>query len=202
MNYLAHIYLSGKNKTLQIGNFMGDAVKGKKYLNFDSDLQKGILLHRQIDSFTDQHPLVKQSKKRLHPRYGHYRGVLIDIFYDHFLAINWSTYSNTSLNNFIADFYVTLENNHEKLPKKTKLIAPKLIAYNWLEKYEKIEGISRTLHGMKKRIKHDIPIHLGTEDLEAHYDDFNADFNSFFPLLIEHSKNTLKILDKQYEQSN
>ncbi len=202
MNYLAHIYLSGENKAIQIGNFMGDAVKGKKYLDFDIDLQKGILLHRQIDSFTDQHPIVRLSKKRLHPRYGHYRGVLIDIFYDHLLAINWSDYSTVSLSSFIADFYITLEKKYDDLPEKTKLIAPKLIAYNWLEKYEHIEGIARTLQSMEKRIKHNIPLHISIEDLEAHYDDFNTDFNSFFPLLIEHSKNTLTILDKQYEQAN
>ena len=88
MNYLAHIYLSGDRELIRIGNFIADHIKGKKYQAFSQGIQKGILLHRQIDSFTDNHEIVRKSKRRLHERYGLYRGVIIDIFYDHYLAKN------------------------------------------------------------------------------------------------------------------
>jgi len=201
MNYLAHIFLSGENNDVQIGNFMGDAVKGKKYLDYNNDLQKGILLHRQIDSFTDQHPIVSRSKKRLHSKYGHYKGVLIDIFYDHYLAINWSNYSTDSLESFIAKFYLNLTKRQHLLPAKTRIIAPKLIAYNWLDKYKTIDGISRTLSGMEKRIKHDIPLRLGTEDLIENFNSLEKDFMEFFPLLQAHATHVQQSLDIQYEKT-
>ena len=85
MNYLAHVYLSGANDLIKVGNFMADSVKGSQYLNYEKELQHGILLHRHIDSYTDAHPIYRQSKHRLHEKYGHYSGVIMDILYDHFL---------------------------------------------------------------------------------------------------------------------
>lgn len=202
MNYLAHIYLSGENIDIQIGNFMGDAVKGEKYEDYAVDLKKGILLHRQIDSFTDQHPITSQSKKRLHPRYGHYKGVLIDIFFDYFLAKNWSKYSDIAFNDYISNFYVELQKKQSFLPVKVQVMTPLLIAHDWLSKYDNLEGIARVLNGMKNRIKHDIPLHKGIEDLIENYEQFEQDFNAFFPLIKEHSENILKELNKRYEASN
>ena len=92
MNFLAHIYVSGDNDLVKIGNFMADSIRGHSYDVYPMEIQKGILLHRSIDSFTDMHPIYRQSKHRLHEKYGHYSGVIMDIFYDHFLAKNWKTY--------------------------------------------------------------------------------------------------------------
>jgi len=88
MNFLAHIYLSGQDELIKIGNFMADTVKGKNYQNYPKKLKIGILLHRFIDSYTDSHVVFRQTTKRLHPNYGHYSGVLADMFYDHFLCKN------------------------------------------------------------------------------------------------------------------
>ena len=84
MNFLAHIYLSGEDTPLMIGNFIGDFVKGNEYKNFPADIQNGVLLHREIDSYTDSHEIVLESKKRLREKYRHYSGVITDIFYDHY----------------------------------------------------------------------------------------------------------------------
>ena len=96
MNFLAHIYLSGNNDLLKIGNFMADSIRGNSYENYPEEIKKGILLHRSIDSFTDMHPVYRKSKHRLHEKYGHYSGVIMDIFYDHFLAKNWANCSRRS----------------------------------------------------------------------------------------------------------
>lgn len=199
MNYLAHIYLSGDNTDIQIGNFIGDAIKGKDFQNYPLNILKGILLHRQIDSFTDMHPIVQRSKKRLHPRYGHYAGVLIDILYDYFLSVNWSHYSDVPIDDFIKGFYKNLQNNQSKLPTEIQQISTKLISYDWFSKYQSMSGIAIVLYGMEKRIKHNIPLHKGIFDLKKNHQALEKDFNEFFPLLITHSKNTLQALEKQYE---
>ena len=93
MNFRAHIYLSGENEPLKIGNFIADSIRGNSYLDYPEDLKNGILLHRYIDTFTDAHPIYRKSKHRLHEKYGHYSGVIMDIVYDHFLAKNWNKYS-------------------------------------------------------------------------------------------------------------
>ncbi len=200
MNYLAHIFLSGSNSDIQIGNFFGDVIKGKDYQNYPLNILKGILLHRQIDSFTDIHPIVHRSKKRLHPRYGHYAGIIIDILYDYFLSVNWSKYSKTPLDDFIKSFYTNLHTNREALPEDIRSTSSKLITYNWLTKYQSMEGIALVLNGMEKRIKHDIPLHMGIVDLKEKHQALEKDFNEFFPLLIAHSKNTLLTLNDQYEE--
>jgi acyl carrier protein phosphodiesterase len=92
MNFLAHIYLSGDNDLLKIGNFMADSIRGNQYLQYPDEIKKGILLHRFIDTFTDAHLIYRKSKHRLHEKYGHYSGVIMDIVYDHFLAKNWNHY--------------------------------------------------------------------------------------------------------------
>ncbi len=98
MNFLAHLYLSPDNTEIIIGNFIADHIVGNKFQQYSDAIQKGIMLHREIDTYTDAHAIVRRSKRRLNERYRHYNGVIIDIFYDHFLAVNWNTYSNIPLN--------------------------------------------------------------------------------------------------------
>ena len=105
MNFLAHIYLSGTDEGVKIGNFMADSIRGRQYESYPKAIMKGILLHRAIDSFTDNHPIYRKSKHRLHEKYGHYSGVIMDIVYDHFLAKNWASYSDELLENYAQNFY-------------------------------------------------------------------------------------------------
>ena len=183
MNYLAHIYLSGNHDFLSIGNFIADSVKGKKYKNYPLEIQKGIVLHRQIDSFTDSNPIVKISKNRLHKRYRHYDGVIIDILYDHYLAKNWSDYCNVSLDKYVRNFYNLLQKNYAVLPEGIQKIMPYMIEGNWIYNYRTIEGIDKVLHGMNKRTKNKSQMHLAIEDLKLHYTDFENDFTLFFEKL-------------------
>ena len=113
MNYLAHILLSGDSEDVILGNFMADKVKGRQYLNYGRGVQIGILLHREIDSYTDSHPVFLQGKRRLFGTYRHYSSVILDMFYDHFLAANWSAYSDVPLPDFTAEFYELLRRRQE-----------------------------------------------------------------------------------------
>ncbi len=191
MNYLAHIYLSGEDNQVIIGNFVADGIKGKRYNKFPPAIAKGILLHRGIDSFTDAHPTVHQSTARLHKNYSHYSGVIVDILYDHFLAKNWSKYSDQPLDEYIQDFYELLHNNFEILPTRIQKMMPYMIADNWLLSYATIEGIGNILAQMNIRTKGVSKMNLAVAELEEYYDEFEAEFTSFFEELITFSKNKL-----------
>jgi acyl carrier protein phosphodiesterase len=194
MNFLAHIYLSGNNDLVKLGNFSADGIHGKKYLKFPSDMQKGILLHRSIDFFTDSHPIFKKSTKRLHANYGHYSGVIVDMFYDHFLAKYWNNYSSIPLPEYIEDFYKLLEEHYDILPSRMQKMMPTMIRYNWLLSYATIEGLQQILYQMNHRTKNRSKMHLAIKELEIYYEEFKTEFTLFFAELIEFSKNKLASL--------
>ena len=185
MNYLAHAYLSGKDEGILVGNFIADAVKGKTMNDFSDDVRRGIILHRFIDEFTDSHSLHKASRAKLHQRYGHYSGVIVDIYYDHFLAKNWQDYSNITLAEYTAWLYQSLEKNMAILPDRIKYMLQYMIPQNWLLNYAHLEGISRVLGGMASRAKFNSQMEHGVEELEIHYDEFEMEFSQFFPQLKE-----------------
>ncbi len=185
MNFLAHLYLSKSDKNILIGNFIADAVKGKKFKDYPNKIQTGILLHREIDTFTDAHPIVRKSKRRLHERYRHYDGVIIDILYDHFLAKNWHNYSEIPLEIYAESVYSFLHENRSSFPTKIQNALPYMIEYNWLVAYASTEGIKQVLKGMNKRTKGVSQMDLAIEDLIEHYTEFETDFTLFFKELIE-----------------
>lgn len=181
MNFLAHSYLSGTNTDIRIGNFIGDFVKGKEYLNFSSPIAKGVLLHREIDSYTDKHPIVLRSKSRLTNKYGHFSGVIVDIFYDHFLAANWKEYHKIELLEYTHSLFSSLEEKQELLPDRVNYMLQYMVPQNWLYNYRTLEGINQSLNGLSRRTKFDSGMENAVEDLEEHYDEFNQDFKTFFP---------------------
>ena len=194
MNFLAHIFLSQDHDNIKIGNFIADAVKGKRYTTYPIEIQQGIILHRHIDTYTDSHPTVKISKKRLHSRYRHYDGVIIDILYDHYLAKNWSNYSDTPLDQYVQTFYSLLKANHTILPKKIQQMLPYMIRGNWLYSYKSLEGIEKVLYGMDKRTQNKSQMHLAIEDLRLYYNEFENDFTIFFEKLCIFCDEKLKLL--------
>lgn len=194
MNFLAHIYLSGDNELIRIGNFMADGIRGHDYLDFHPEIQKGIILHRAIDTFTDAHPTFRKSKHRLHKKYGHYSGVIIDIFYDHFLAKNWSVYSDEKLEVLAATFYESLKSNYKILTERTKGMMPHMIARNWLVSYASLEGLTMILFQMDHRTKNRVDMHLSINELKEFYAEFEEEFTSFFEELRLHCQEKLAIL--------
>lgn len=195
MNYLAHIYLSGDNDLVTIGNFIADGIKGKNYKKYPKDIQTGILLHRNIDTFTDSHKTVRKSTKRLHEKYGHYSGIIVDMLYDHFLAKNWSRYSEVPLENYVESFYDSLEDHYEVLPLRIQKMMPYMIADNWLVSYASIEGITRALEGMNRRTKNRSSMNEAVNELETFYTAFENEFTLFFVELITFSKQKLKEIE-------
>ena len=198
MNFLAHIYLSGENDFVTIGNFIADGIRGKDYKNFPVDIQIGILLHRNIDTFTDAHPIVRQSTKRLHKNYSHYSGVIVDILYDHYLAKNWSNYSNIPLDDYADAFYTLLEDHFDILPARIQKMLPYMITGNWLLSYSKLDGIEKVLEGMNRRTNNKSNMNEAINELKEFYDEFETEFTSFFDELIKFSKQKLVEISDTY----
>ncbi|RTY65028.1 ACP phosphodiesterase [Flavobacterium sp. LB2P53] len=180
MNFLAHIYLSGDNDLIKIGNFMADGIRGKHFESFPLEIQKGIILHRAIDTFTDAHLVFRKSTKRLHEHYHHYAGVIVDVFYDHFLAKNWTKYSDEKLEDFVIRFYQSLYYNYEMLSERTKGLMPTMMKENWLVSYQTVEGIEHILTQMDHRTKNESKMRFATNELSEFYSEFEKEFTEFF----------------------
>lgn len=180
MNYLAHVYLSGSDKALCIGNFIADHIKGKAYLDYPETIQKGILLHRKIDHFTDQHPLFKKNVTLLFSQFRHYSRVIVDMFFDHFLAAQWDFYHPEPLEKFSCRFYAMMEQYSGNLPDKTKKILPVISQHNWFVAYRSLEGLESILDQMSKRTRFSSNMSLAVVDLEKNYSKIALDFNLFF----------------------
>jgi acyl carrier protein phosphodiesterase len=191
MNFLAHIYLSGDNDLIKIGNFMADGIRGKQFETFPMEIQKGITLHRAIDTFTDAHPVFRASTKKLHKRYHHYAGVIVDVFYDHFLSKNWTNYSNEGLDDYIQRFYQSLNDNTAILTEKTIYLMPYMIEQNWLLSYQTVNGIDNILTQMDSRTKNKSKMRFASEELQESYLEFEKEFTIFFEDLRAHANEKL-----------
>ncbi|MBT8195221.1 MAG: DUF479 domain-containing protein [Bacteroidia bacterium] len=185
MNYLAHIYLSGTDEELMIGNFLGDHVRGNQFPNLTKRMVDGIYLHRFIDTFTDSHEIVRESKLRLRPNYGKYASVIVDIYYDHFLAYNWKNYHEMSLPSYTKKIYGILNKHHERLPERTKMVLSHMSEHNWLLNYAELEGMEKALRGISKRTKFESNIDKSIHELKEYYTEFEKEFSEFFPDLIK-----------------
>ena len=194
MNFLAHIYLSGDDNDMIIGNFIADGIKGKRYLKYPASVQRGILLHRSIDYFTDNHPIVRMSTSRLHKNYGHYSGVIVDILYDHFLAKNFSKYHHIPLEEFVENFYELILSNMDWLPSRMQRMIPIMIAENWLVSYATISGISKILTQMNLRTNSISQMNYAVNELEEYYEEFEQEFSAFFEEIKEFTRNKINEL--------
>ncbi len=159
---------------------MADGIRGKQFNNYPLEIQKGIILHRFIDTFTDAHPIFRKSTKRLHKNYHHYAGVIIDVLYDHFLAKNWSNYSDETLVAFTNRFYQSLQVNHDFLSERAKGMMPYMIERNWLMSYQTVEGINTILTQMDGRTKNESKMRFASNELVEFYNDFESEFSIFF----------------------
>lgn len=193
MNFLSHLYLAGESEGLIIGNFIADSVKGNAFDQFAPEIQKGIILHRKIDAFTDSHPVVEQSKQRLREKYKKYASVIVDIYYDHYLAVNFHHYSENSLKDFTQKIYTLIQNNHSILPEKSKRFTAYMLQYNILYEYSTFEGIGQVLEGMAYRASFQSNMQHAIHDLKEHYPLFENEFKEFFPELKDFVKEQIII---------
>ncbi|MFC5270238.1 ACP phosphodiesterase [Adhaeribacter terreus] len=191
MNYLAHIFLSGPDTELMIGNFIADAVRGKQILQFSEGIQRGIVLHREIDAYTDMNNVVAETKNRLRPEFGKYAPVIADIYYDHFLAANFKAFSKQPLRTFTEEKYSVLQQNWQILPERVKQFLPHMMQHNWLLSYAELHGINQALTGLSRRTTFVSGMENAAQELKKHYELYDQEFRLFFPELIAFSQSRI-----------
>ncbi|HSV76854.1 MAG TPA: ACP phosphodiesterase [Bacteroidales bacterium] len=184
MNLLAHTYLSGESEDILLGNLIADMVKGRQIDNFHQGIVEGFMLHRKIDTFTDNHPITEQSKMRLRNKYRLYSGVVVDMFYDHYLAKYWSEYSRYSLTRFVKQAYNVLLKNYFLLPVRAKNALPYMVSSNWLVNYADLDRLQVHFEGMASRTPFKSGMENAVDDLVKNYEDFENEFRTFFPELM------------------
>lgn len=184
MNFLAHLYLSGNDEEIMVGNILADRIKGKKMHDFSEGIQKGIHLHHAIDNYTDNHPVVEASKQRLRQKFGHYAPVIIDIFYDHFLAANWEKYSETPLGEFAMKSYKALKKYRKLFPSGLQAVLIYMRFRNLLISYVSIKGVQFSLERISGRAKNSTNLTAAVDELKKNYTHYQNDFKKFFPELV------------------
>lgn len=185
MNYLSHIFLSGDNEDIILGNFLGDYVKGNlqklDQTLYSKEVILGLKLHRQIDTFTDSHPVVKKSISRVRPHFHKFSGIVIDMFYDHIFAKNFHHFSDIALEDFSMSFYDLLRKREDEIPSALDRMVISMTTRDWLTNYSNLDGLRWSLKGIASRISYQSGIENATEVIEKNYPLFEEDFFHFFP---------------------
>lgn len=181
MNYLAHLYLSPPEEDAWLGSLLGDFVKGPLGDRYRGPVAAAIVLHRRLDAYTDAHAAVQRSKARVSAARRRYAGIMIDMFYDHFLARSWAEFHDAPLETFTAQVYALLARRHAELPERLQFVAPRMAARDWLGSYASPANIARALDGIGSRLRRANDLAGAGEELLADYAGFEADFRAFLP---------------------
>lgn len=188
MNFLAHLYLSEPNEPAWLGSLMGDFVKGPLDGRYGSEIGRAIALHRRIDVYTDAHPLVRASKTRISTPRRRYAGIMMDVFYDHFLAKHWDEFHDQALADFTARIYEILARNHALLPGRLQDMAPRMAQWDWLGSYADIASIYTALNRMGQRLRRGDALLNSADELVEHYAEIEADFRAFLPEVLRYAR--------------
>jgi acyl carrier protein phosphodiesterase len=184
MNFLIHLYLSGDDSGLLAGNIMGDFVKGRLSGHFPKEVERGLELHRRIDSFSALNSHYIRSKRRISPSFGHYRGIMVDLFYDHIMARDWPEHSKIGLASYLSETLVYVQHYRSILPERLRVSLPYIFS-ELIPSYVEESGINRALARISSRLKRKNPLGEGVFELKMNYEGFRSDFRLFLPELQE-----------------
>ena len=198
MNFLAHAYLSFGQEGILVGNLAADFVKGKELNRYQGEIRTGILLHREIDAFTDSHPLVRAGQSYLRPKFRHYSTVITDIFFDYFLGKNWATFSSVPLETFAHQTYETLDRHLVDLPGNFCEMLYWMKKQNWLLHYRELAGIQRTFNGLSRRTAFESKMEEAPDLLVEKEAEFEVIFFAFFRELETFAREKLTQLQHTY----
>ena len=197
MNYLAHLFLAGTDPEMILGNFIADHVKGSDVLKYSDNVQKGISMHRAIDTFTDQHPVVKKSIARLRADFRKYAGVIVDMYYDHYLSAYWSDYSHQKLADFTKTRYDILNTFLPIIPARSARLLFYMEKQNWLLSYGSFDGMQQAFNGMSRRTTFESNMEFAVVNLKAGYPEFRHEFREFFPELQSYVNSNFEVFESK-----
>lgn len=182
MNYLAHLHLGGQRPGQLLGSLYGDFVKGRLQGQFNPEIEAAIQLHRSIDVFTDRHPVVDLALSRFTLTRRRYAGIVLDVFFDHCLARDWTLYADQPLEQFTSDVYRVLA-AEPQLPGRLAQIAPHMTANDWLGSYREFAVLDQVLRGISRRLSRPEELAAAMEELRRLYEPLSEDFRLFYPEL-------------------
>lgn len=188
MNYLAHLHLGGQRPGQLLGSLYGDFVKGRLQGQFDPEIETAIQLHRRIDVFTDRHPRVDVALSRFSQTRRRYAGIVLDVFFDHCLARDWTLYADRPLELFTSDVYRVLS-SQPQLPERLARIAPHMMANDWLGSYREFEVLEQVLRGISRRLTRPEELAAAMQELRTLYEPLSEDFQLFYPQLQDFAQN-------------
>lgn len=189
MNFLAHLYLYDGPTEERLGSMLADFVKGRQFDELSGALQRGVLHHRKVDAFTDSHPMFRQSVVRLKAKWGRYSPILVDVFYDHFLATFWSEYDGRPLRDFLNNVYTEYQDQRESYPYIITRPMDRIVASDRLMTYRQLDGIEDALRRISSLLKRRrVELHPAVGELRANYEGLAEDFHAFFPELRVYSE--------------
>jgi acyl carrier protein phosphodiesterase len=184
---LAHVFLSEPDIEFRLGNLLADLVKGRDRAGMSPGFLRGVKCHQAIDAFTDYHPVVHRSQARISDGYRRFSGILVDVFYDHFLALNWERYSSETLDAFTGRLAAEIRAHPMELPEEARYALGRMLEDNRLTAYRTIEGIEATLHRVSQRLEARIgrafALEKAVSELQENFEGLGSDFAEFFPLL-------------------
>jgi len=188
MNYLAHIFLANQSDDAMVGALLGDFVKADFAGKFTPEIEQEIRIHRKVDGYTDSHPVVLAAKQEFDASRRRYAGILLDMFYDHVLIANWSSYSDQPVEELIARFYQALLQRRSMLPERLVRMLPYMVEHDWLGSYRDFAGVEIAVNRVSQRLsRNGNLLRDGIQDLRDHYASLSAGFHVFFPQLIRFS---------------
>jgi acyl carrier protein phosphodiesterase len=185
VNWLAHLLLAEPTAVDRVASLIPDLLPMTQWRELAPPFQIGIERHRQVDSFTDKHPIFRRSVARIESPYRRFGAVYIDVFYDHMLTVHWQYYAQCELNEFIEHVYASFDECRDHLPSDTNRVLRLMRAGAWLTSYGDLEGITTTLQRMSHRLRRPFDLAGGVAQLEQHYADLQQDFHEFFPELMQ-----------------
>ncbi len=185
VNYLAHFYLAHPDPELMFGNYIGDGVRGSDFNRFSDAIARGIRFHRFIDTFTDSHEEVKKAKILFYPSQAKFSGVVVDVMFDHILALHWAAYSDQNLDDFAAKCYKVVADRIALLPHRSERFYHYMSAQNILPKYASEFGITQVFTGMDSRTKYTSNMLSSIDDWKPFREELIGHFKRFFPNLVE-----------------
>lgn len=183
MNYLAHVALCDGSSDAIVGNFLGDFVKGRPEGRYPPPVVAGIRLHRRLDIFTDNHPVVRRAVERIPRCRRRFAWIAIDMAFDHFLARSWHERAPDDFADFRARVYTVLRTRRAIMPPRARRVVGPLSADDWLGSYADWQGTVAALHGMSRRLSRPTPLAETITDMEAVYRNLQGDFEAFWPAI-------------------
>jgi acyl carrier protein phosphodiesterase len=189
MNFLAHTYLAGDSDASIVGSLLGDFVKGRPAERYRGAIATAILHHRKVDSFTDGHPVARRSRRRFSSRRRRFAGIIVDVCYDHFLAVHWQRFSSENLDVFARRVYAAVDRHRGHLPDGLRRTAARMVAGDWLTGYRDLERVGLALDRIAGRLRRGERFQGALEEIAGCYAALENDFLVFFPQLIAFSQN-------------